>query len=190
MWRRGHYLFVSTGNRRGIILGDGHSPLFFGYFSVWKYKKMRVWLGTGTPGQKGQTGGPPLTYEEDVRDEVKDTSSCFFTDLWRLNGDRGRGVPSKEYLVWVGVHDLLVTSYVSSYDVSSNPTVVKDVQRAIIIGINLMITHEYYWSIFSELIYINLIFINWYLFMCTNYRTIGLSIDKNLLSTINKNAYW
>jgi hypothetical protein len=64
-----------------------------------------------------------LAREADVRDESKDTSSCFFTDLWRLNGDRGRGAPSKEYLARVGARDLLVASHVTSYDVSSNPTV-------------------------------------------------------------------
>ncbi len=33
----------------------------------------------------------------DVRQEAKDASSCFFNDLWQLNGDRPRGAPSKEY---------------------------------------------------------------------------------------------
>jgi hypothetical protein len=40
-----------------------------------------------------------------------------------LNRDRGRGEPSKEYLERVRSNDLLVASYVSSYDVSNNPTV-------------------------------------------------------------------
>ncbi len=59
---------------------------------------MRVWMGTVTPGQKGQTRGPVSGRDVDVREEVKETVRCFFTDLWRLNGDRGRGTPSKEYL--------------------------------------------------------------------------------------------
>ena len=33
------------------------------------------------------------------------------------------GAPSKEYLTRVEAHDLLVSSYVASYDVSRNPTV-------------------------------------------------------------------
>ena len=62
----------------------------------------------------------------DVRQEAKDATSCFFTDLGRLNGDRPRGAPSKEYLERVRVRDLLVASYVASYDVSRNPTVTED----------------------------------------------------------------
>ncbi len=34
----------------------------------------------------------------DVREESKETVRCSFNDLWRLNQDRGRGAPSKEYL--------------------------------------------------------------------------------------------
>jgi hypothetical protein len=32
---------------------------------------MKAWLGTSTSGQKGQTRGPSLTCEEEVRDENK-----------------------------------------------------------------------------------------------------------------------
>jgi hypothetical protein len=42
---------------------------------------MRTWFGTATPGQKGQDRGPVMALEEDVRDEAKDVTSCFFTDL-------------------------------------------------------------------------------------------------------------
>ena len=62
---------------------------------------------------------------EDVREGTKEASRCFFNDLWVLNKDRGRGKPSKEYLERVRARDLLVFSYVSSYDVSNNPTVVE-----------------------------------------------------------------
>jgi hypothetical protein len=48
-------------------------------------------------GQKGQTRGPASAREADVRQDVKDEVSRFFTDLWQLNGDRPRGTPSKEY---------------------------------------------------------------------------------------------
>jgi hypothetical protein len=58
---------------------------------------MKSWLGTATAGQKGQTRGPPSARQADVRQEAKDAASCFFTDLWQLNGDRPRGAPSKEY---------------------------------------------------------------------------------------------
>ncbi len=62
----------------------------------------------------------------DVREKTKVEVRCFFNDLWRLNQDRGRGAPSKEYLKRVRARELLVTSYVVSYDFSSNPTVVED----------------------------------------------------------------
>ena len=34
--------------------------------------------------------------EVDVRQETKDTSSCFFTDLWSLNGDRPIQQPHRD----------------------------------------------------------------------------------------------
>ena len=80
------------------------TPFFFSvYFS--EKTHMRVWFGTATSGQKGQTRGTPSERETDVRDESEDVVSCFFTDLWRLNGDRPRGPPSKEYLERVRGHD-------------------------------------------------------------------------------------
>jgi hypothetical protein len=89
---------------------------------------MRSCLETSTPGQKGekgQTRGPALTRVTDEREETKESSRCFFNDLWRLTQDRGRGSPSKEYVESVRTHDLLVVSYVTLHDVSSNPTVVE-----------------------------------------------------------------
>jgi hypothetical protein len=78
---------------------------------------------TAKPGQMGQTRAPALSCEADVRDEAREITRCFFNDLWRLNGDRSRGAPSKEYKERERARDLLVASYVSSYDVSRNPTV-------------------------------------------------------------------
>ena len=86
---------------------------------------MRAWLGTVTAGQKGQTRGPASAREADVRQEAKDAASCFFTDLCQLNGDSPRGAPSKEYKERERGRDLLVVSYVASYDVSRNPSVVE-----------------------------------------------------------------
>ena len=122
-------LFISSdGNQGGNYLQWWSLPLFFSYsflFSVKRQTEMRAWLGTTTSGQKGQTRGPESARDADVREETRESAKCFFTDLWRLNGDRPRGTPFKEYLVRVGARDLLVVSYVSSYDVSSNPTVTK-----------------------------------------------------------------
>ena len=86
---------------------------------------MKAWLGTAPAGQKGQTRGPASAREADVREEVREAVRCFFNDLWRLNGDRPRGAPSKEYKERERARDVLVASYVASYDVSSNPSVVK-----------------------------------------------------------------
>ena len=73
---------------------------------------MRAWLATATAGQKGQTRGPASAREADVRQEAKDAASCFFNDLWHLNGDRPRGAPSKEYKERERARDLLVASCV------------------------------------------------------------------------------
>jgi len=78
---------------------------------------MRVCLGTATAGQKGQTRGPASARGADVREEASESAKCFFNDLCRLNGDRPKGAPSKEYKERERVRDLLVASYVSSYDV-------------------------------------------------------------------------
>ena len=73
---------------RGIIYGG---VFFFFFFSSLPRKdKMRAWLVTATAGQKGQTRGPASAREADVCQEAKDAASCFFTDLWHLNGDRPR----------------------------------------------------------------------------------------------------
>jgi hypothetical protein len=50
-----------------------------------------AWLATATAGQKGQTRGSASAIESDVRQEAKDAASCFFNDLWHLNGNRPRG---------------------------------------------------------------------------------------------------
>jgi hypothetical protein len=82
---------------------------------------------TVKPGHKGQTRGPALAREEDVREETKEAARYFLLTCGDLNGDRGRGSTSKTYLERVRTHDVLVDSYVSSYayDVSNtnNPTV-------------------------------------------------------------------
>ena len=82
-------------------------------------------MGTATAGQQGQTRGSASAREADVREEAREAARCFFNDLWRLNGDRPRGAPSKEYKERERARDLLVASYVSSCDVSSHPTVVE-----------------------------------------------------------------
>ena len=63
-----------------------------------------------------------MTRETDVRHEVQEVAKCYFNDLCRLNIDRGRGTPTKEYSERVRVRDLLGT-YVSSHDISRNPLV-------------------------------------------------------------------
>ncbi len=69
-------------------------------------------MATAKPGQMGQTRAPALSREADVREETREAARCFFNDLWRLNGDRPRGAPSKEYKERERAHDLLVASYV------------------------------------------------------------------------------
>ena len=85
----------------------------------------QTWLAKGTAGQKGQTRGPASEREADVREETREAARCFLNDLWRLNRDRPRGAPTKEYKERERARDVLVASYVASYDVSSNPSVVE-----------------------------------------------------------------
>ncbi len=74
---------------------------------------------------EGTDPGPVSAREADVREEAREASRCFFNDLCRLNRDRPRGTPSKEYKERERPHDVMVSSYVSSYDVSNNPRVVE-----------------------------------------------------------------
>jgi hypothetical protein len=55
-------------------------------------------MTTAKPRQMGQTRTPVLSRETDVREETREAVRCFFNDLWRLNGDRPRGSPSKDLL--------------------------------------------------------------------------------------------
>jgi len=70
-------LFICSGeNQGGELFKVVVTPFFFPiYFS--EKTHMRVLSGKGTPGQKGQTRGPPSARETDVRYEVKDVVSCF-----------------------------------------------------------------------------------------------------------------
>ena len=95
-------------------------------FSFPPDNEMKTWFGTDPGGQKGQTRGPASAREADVREEAREAARCFFNDLCRLNGDRPRGAPSKEYKERERSRDVLVASYVVSYDVSINPSVVED----------------------------------------------------------------
>ena len=64
------------------------NPLFV--FFPGKDNKMRVWLGTATTGQKGQTRGTASASEADVRQEAKDTvwADCevVYNDLMQIMG--------------------------------------------------------------------------------------------------------
>ncbi len=67
---------MQWGEGGGELLKVAVTPFFFRLVFCAKRQKDEG-LGTGTSGQKGQTRGPPVSREEDVRDEGKDVSSCF-----------------------------------------------------------------------------------------------------------------
>ena len=52
---------------------------------------------------------------------MTNTVRCYFTDLWRLNEQKKRKAPSKEFAERERVRSTLVGSYMTSYDVSTNP---------------------------------------------------------------------
>jgi len=58
---------------------------------------MNAWLATAGSRDSGKTRPPALAREEDVSQQAKSAASCHFTDLWRLNENRKRGAPSKEF---------------------------------------------------------------------------------------------
>jgi hypothetical protein len=76
-----------------FIWSDGHRggnylkwwvTVFFPYIFLFSFRKdneMKSWMGTTTSGQEGQTRGPVSVCEVDIRQETKESTECFFTDL-------------------------------------------------------------------------------------------------------------
>ena len=56
-----------------------------------KDTEQHEWLATAGSGDSGKTRPPAAAREEDIRQQAKDAASCYFTDLWKLGGDRPRG---------------------------------------------------------------------------------------------------
>ena len=82
---------------------------------------MKAWLANAGRGDSGKTRPPAAAREDEVRQQAKDAASCYFTDLWKLGGDRPRGAPSLELKERERAHQVLVAAYVASYDVTTNP---------------------------------------------------------------------
>ena len=57
-----------------------------------KRQQDEVLDGNGKVRTDGTDPGTSIGVESDVREETKETARCFFTDLWRLNGDKGEGI--------------------------------------------------------------------------------------------------
>jgi len=85
---------------------------------------MRKWLATAGSGDSGKTRPPEVAREEDVRQHATGAASCYFTDLWKLNAQKQRGAPSKEFAQRERARSTLVAAYMASYDVSTNPMAV------------------------------------------------------------------
>ena len=81
---------------------------------------MRKWLATAGSGDSGKTRPPEAAREEDVRQQTTGAASCYFTDLWKLNAQKQRGAPSKEFAERERTRSTLVVAYMASYDVSTS----------------------------------------------------------------------
>ena len=55
---------------------------------------MTAWLAKASGGDSGKTQPPAAACEEVIRQQAKDAANCYFTDLWKLGGDRKREAPS------------------------------------------------------------------------------------------------
>jgi len=75
---------------------------------------MKTWLATAGSGDSGKTRPPAAAREEEVRQQAKGEASCYFTDLWRLNENRKRGVPSKEFAERERTRSALAAAYMAS----------------------------------------------------------------------------
>ena len=82
---------------------------------------MKARLATARSGDSGKTRPPEAAREEEVRQQATNAASSCFTDLWRLNEQKKRGAPSKEFAERERARSTLVAAYMASYDVSTNP---------------------------------------------------------------------
>ena len=74
---------------------------------------MKAWVATAGSGDLGKTRPPAAAREEDIRQQAKSAASCYFTDLWRLNENRKRGAPSKEFAERERARSALVAAYMA-----------------------------------------------------------------------------
>ncbi len=82
-------LFICSDGNQGNLFKVVVSVFFFISFFPWKDLTMRT-LRTATSIQKGQTRGPSLDRESDVREEVKEGDRYFFTVCCLLLRDKTR----------------------------------------------------------------------------------------------------
>jgi len=68
----------------------------------------------------GKQGGNYLEWRSQKK---QGAASCYFNDRWRLNENRKKGAPSKEFAERERTCSALVAAYMASYDVSTNPMV-------------------------------------------------------------------
>ena len=91
-----------------------------GHLQSNKTTNLKAWLATARSGDSGKTRPPEAAREEEVRQQATNTASCYFTDLWRLNEQKKRGAPSKEFAERERTRSTLVVAYMASYDVSTS----------------------------------------------------------------------
>ena len=83
--------------------------------------RMRAWLATAGSGDSAKTRPPAAAREEDISLQAKDAANCYFTDLWKLGGDRKRGAPPLDFKQRERARQVLVAAYVASYVVTTRP---------------------------------------------------------------------
>ena len=81
--------------------------------STLKGTNMKAWLATARSGDLGKTQPPEAAREEEVRQQATNTASWYFTDLWRLNEQKKRGAPSKEFAERERARSTLVVAYMT-----------------------------------------------------------------------------
>jgi len=95
MWWCPDYLFPVAESRGGIIKNGGHGKKI--KFPAFFLKKMKACLATASNGDSGKIRPPEAAREDDVRQQATSAASYYFTDLRRLNEQKKRGAPFKEF---------------------------------------------------------------------------------------------
>jgi hypothetical protein len=80
---------------------------------------MKKWLETAKPDNRGES---LRALQEVSKQRITSVADHYFTNLWRVGGSQGRGVPSIEYRDRQKAKEACVKNFVEKYDTVTDPS--------------------------------------------------------------------